>query len=455
MHGWLVQNSPLLPRAAAAAATRANALSGYRTKVTAAAVSASTRGPKSKRASRTKAEAGGGSHSLDSLKIAELNDILRNCGLHQGTGKAHKIATLSEFISTSCDLAQRRYSETNKRQAKSASEVYESFVPREVVSIDIGFRNLAFVHISRDGTVLDWRRVELLKEAVFEPWVLSSVVAEFVQNVLPLRTSALCTYLIEHQRFRSQGSAAVTDSVMVNNLVEALLYANLRHAGAHVEPVNPALVSAHWGFIDSRKNPTSSSFDEGGAEVSDKEQIIEAIVRMDTALQSQRVITRTQLSLIRQALQQKQTTRRTSGTKGVSSIDRSSLEKRDKRGLGVTRDLKRRLVKKERTIAMVQEWILSSLVSGTEPGSGTAVEISESLQNDIRSCLDAYGGAEPPLGKGHQLRFSAQMVEMLSIESKRDDLCDCVIQGVAWYRWQHYITGLLDKYAPTVAPCKM
>ncbi|KAJ1860676.1 hypothetical protein LPJ73_001280 [Coemansia sp. RSA 2703] len=468
MFGWLVRNSPLLPRATATvvAPVKSGRLPGYRTKATtttpaaptAAAAAAdadtvsATHGLKPKRKSRARTEVDD-TRALVNLKVAELNDILRSCGLPQGTGKVRKIAALSEFISASYDLAQNRYSETNKNEARSASKVYECFVPKEIVSIDIGFRNLAFVHISRDGTVLDWRRVELLKEAAFEPWVLSNVVAEFVQNVLPLRKSALCTYLIEHQRFRSQGSAAVTDSVMVNNLVEALLYANLRHAGAHVAPINPALVSSHWGFIESRKNPTSSLVDEDGADISNKEQIIEAIIRMDNSLQSQRLITRTQLSLIKQVLQHQHTTRRTSATRGTSSLERSNLEKRDKRGLAVTRDLKRRLVKKERTIAMVQEWILASLISEAQPGSGTSVAISESLQSDIRLFLDEYGSTESPLGNGCYLKFSTQMAEMLCTESKRDDLCDCVIQGVAWYRWQHYITGILEKYAPTVCSC--
>ncbi|KAJ1886836.1 hypothetical protein LPJ66_009430 [Kickxella alabastrina] len=391
---------------------------------------------------------------LSAFKVAELSSIMRDCGLPQGVGKEHKISALSAFIWESQELAVKRHARSTKRRAPSISEVHGSFVPKEVVSIDIGFRNLAFAHISRSGKVIDWRRVELLKEAAFEPWILAAVVEEFVHNVLPARSAASCTYVIEHQRFRSQGSAAVTNSVMVNNLIEALLYANLRHAGARVEAINPALVSAHWGFIGSRQ--TQSTDDNADADADDtadlgsackvrgqKKQLIDIIARMEEMLSSQRQITSTQHALILRALDQVPS-RRARTARAAPVRDSGEMMKRDTKGLGASRDLKRRLVKKERTIAMVQAWILSSLA----PNAGNVEHIEElsMLASDIQSHLDVFLGSISPLGPGQQMAFSRAMAEMFCSEPKKDDLCDCIVQGVAWYRWQQRIAETLDAY---------
>ncbi|KAJ2589400.1 hypothetical protein H4R99_007474 [Coemansia sp. RSA 1722] len=404
-------------------------------------------------------------HRISSLKVSELNSILRSCGLVQGTGKEFKLAALCDFVCRSQELAEKRHRSRCRLSNRSGSEIYESFVPEEVVSIDIGFRNLAFAHMSSSGQVLDWRRVELLKEAAFEPWVLASVVEEFVQSVLPVRPATACTYVIEHQRFRSQGSAAVTNSVMVNNLIEALLYANLRHAGAHVEPINPTLISSHWGFIGSRKRQGLQPCDEENdqeqpkesAKSDAKEQLVETMLAMEAALREQKTVTRAQHALLFRALDLKPS-RRATTTRSASlqdtDKDRDRLQTKTKTALSVSRDLKRRLLKKERTIAMVQAWVLASLVAtkNDHQASKKASSVKNALHDEIQSCLAQFSGAKHALGSGQPMRFSDAAAEMFCKETKQDDLCDCVVQGVAWYQWQQYIVGVLKRFGSESEP---
>ena len=59
----------------------------------------------------------------------------------------------------------------------------------EIVSIDIGFQNAAWVHVDKDKQVLGWSRAEILKPkpynpAVFRPLVSSCYVFIFVHSNL-------------------------------------------------------------------------------------------------------------------------------------------------------------------------------------------------------------------------------------------------------------------------------
>ena len=64
----------------------------------------------------------------------------------------------------------------------------------EIVSIDIGFQNAAWVRMDKDKKVLDWSRAEIIKPkpynpAVFRPLVSIDVPALFIVSPLTPRSN--------------------------------------------------------------------------------------------------------------------------------------------------------------------------------------------------------------------------------------------------------------------------
>ncbi|KAJ2613477.1 hypothetical protein H4S08_002179 [Coemansia sp. RSA 1365] len=400
---------------------------------------------------------------LTKLKATELSRIMRGCGLAQGVGKVYKVDALSTFVWESQELALVRCLAKRKNKPAKICTAHKAFVPEEVVSIDIGFRNLAFAHVSRSGKVLAWRRVELLKEATFEPWTLAAVVERFVHDILPMRAAATCTYVIEHQRFRSQGSAAVTNSVMVNNLVEALLYSCLRSIGARIEAINPTLVSSHWDLSDTsgllqaavdrglvssesdetKSTPAGKKSKTGKKKVSkrvdtdDSVRTARIIAHMGPVLEEQKRITSSQHEAILRALDMPPPRRRAS--RAVDAQDVDELQRKGSQRLSVIRDLKRRLIKKERSILLVQSWIILFLAS-----EHPLADVSQTAHmNTLSLTPDTW-----PFS--NNMEFSDEMARMFCKEKKKDDLCDCLMQAVAWYQWQQNVVDTLDSYGSTL-----
>ena len=159
-----------------------------------------------------------------------------------------------------------------------------------IVSIDMGIRNLALCRLALPSefnhttvpVIHDWARITVskwpgAKDAVddaalssgkesFDPATYAqyaySLVAKLLSRLHPTQI------LIERQRFRSLGGAAVQEWTLRVNMFEAMLYAVLRTLSERgiwygaVHPISPAKVSPFWlGEAEpgSKKQPRNSS----------------------------------------------------------------------------------------------------------------------------------------------------------------------------------------------------
>ncbi|KAG2182494.1 hypothetical protein INT43_007425 [Umbelopsis isabellina] len=127
-------------------------------------------------------------------------------------------------------------------------------VPESVISIDMGYRNLAFAHVSREQKVLRWCRVDLDIDN-HHPSQSASTVTRFVRDQLlkgipPSSTD--CAIVIEKQRFRSMGGFSVLEHTLRVNMVEAMLWSALQcmtDPNMIKEAVSPVAVEKYWSDI--------------------------------------------------------------------------------------------------------------------------------------------------------------------------------------------------------------
>ncbi len=151
----------------------------------------------------------------------------------------------------------------------------------DIVSIDMGIRNLAYCRLtspqprreadrssgSRLGSsvITDWARIEISKKEpklaeseghgskeAFDPGTYSQHAYDLVKALLSRSPQKPTQILIERQRFRSMGGSAVQEWTLRVNMFEAMIYAVLKTLSENgtwqgtVHPIAPAKVSKFW-----------------------------------------------------------------------------------------------------------------------------------------------------------------------------------------------------------------
>ncbi|KAK4549684.1 hypothetical protein LTR36_004985 [Oleoguttula mirabilis] len=291
-----------------------------------------------------------------------------------------------------------------------------------VVSVDMGIRNLAFCVLDipplgpepRLGkqpldsplTVSHWLKRDLLSAAVpvedgpaeqpiddatakteqsrrkrkpavtasipktaFTPSVLSKTAYDITAELMSYKPSAI---LIERQRFRSGGAAAIQEWTVRVNMLESMIWAclqTMRQTSKHgsdafpsVHEVSPARVSRFWTAASNISlRPTDGMLSPGSN---------------DEALPPA-----------------------------------NALERRARK------------VQKNDKIAIVRSWL-----DRVEP-----VDVSLAFNGEAAETADAFG---IPTSRASRKGGSAGSGEGVAPAGKLDDLADCLLQGVAWVRWE-------------------
>jgi cruciform cutting endonuclease 1 len=301
--------------------------------------------------------------------------------------------------------------------AQSAAEERRNKGPNRIVSVDMGIRNLAFCALEipddevrigkgrRSLTVTTWRRKDLLDvdhqspsqlqssppspppsggekaskkpskqpkspvlKDTFTPSSLSRTAYSLTTSLLSLHPSVL---LIERQRFRSGGAAAIQEWTVRVNMLESMIWACLQTLRAErgeareqafpkVEAVNPARVGQFWmeGVAGVPLRPGDDSFNEDGS----------------SSLQ---------------------------GLLGGASSAAAPAAKE-----------KKAKADKKSKVAIVKKWVRGQDPDVEVKFEGQAEEIAAAFR------LEGRVGAREVAG------------------GKLDDLADCLLQGVAWARWE-------------------
>lgn len=252
------------------------------------------------------------STSLQAKRVADLKEIATNCGVIVSGKKSDLVQRLTAH----CASAAPR--------------------PSSILSFDLGYRNLAYCHLSADKTVLDWARVDLDLPS-FHPSVVAPIVRQFIQKRVLQKLEVADRVLVEQQRARSNGSFNVLETTIRVNCVEAILWSGLYEGIDRINrPVDMTPVL--------RQNIDRAWKDE-----------IQQVIEEDL---------------------------------GSLSKLKSSYEQKKRAG-----------------VYLVQKWLDTDAMV---------------------TCSDA-------------------LKEMYATEKKKDDLSDCLVQALTWYKWESYTKSFIQQ----------
>lgn len=365
---------------------------------------------------------------LQSCKVSQLKTIAYLTGLNSTGAKPLLTSRLLR------QLPHSLISNTNSPSHQSQ--------PTTIVSIDMGIRNLAYCRLTlpRASTqptiplLTEWTRVAISRPPVaegsnseseqFDPATYSQHAYDLVEKLVVHENPS--HILIERQRFRSMGGSAVQEWTLRVNMFEAMLYAVLTTLAARgiwkgaVHAVSPAKVAGFWlqengdngpqelGEQARRRKSKNFTLDEHGesdllqkgTKNSIQIQTRKPKIKTKTKIKTQKI------NLVSQWLNQ---------TPQIFSIQpKSPAAQTVDAYLGKSRGAGRRKQKISKT------------------ASSSSCSTSASITN-------------PVADEGQETETSRS--PPLETETKRDDLADCLLQGMAWIQWERNRARILERGA--------
>ncbi|ORZ12629.1 ribonuclease H-like domain-containing protein [Absidia repens] len=187
---------------------------------------------------------------LSTLKAVELKTLAQSCGVALSGTKPILFERLNtHFVQL---YGQAAAAEAVATSTPTSSKLnFDRLLPSSVLSFDLGYRNLAFVQLTRQKNIKTWQVVDL-ELKTFHPSTMAPLVRKFVHENIQSLFPHIGHVVIEQQRARSGGSHGIFEHTLRVNTVEALLWCALdeiNHNSKVTVPMEPILrqpVDKYW-----------------------------------------------------------------------------------------------------------------------------------------------------------------------------------------------------------------
>ncbi|RHZ88138.1 hypothetical protein Glove_26g9 [Diversispora epigaea] len=183
------------------------------------------------------------------LSRIELENLVYRCGLTIAQRNKlcmsrhlsrHLIVTyLQEQLEHTVKLVNNNNNNNNDNNGNTNEnlKVVGSSLPRSIISIDIGIKNLAYIHITSDYKILDWKKITLELKS-FEPEdIINQLIPLVNQTFLPKSNISgeksgdekisereiVDLFIIERQIFRRFSSALITNVMTIESMLFTIL----------------------------------------------------------------------------------------------------------------------------------------------------------------------------------------------------------------------------------------
>ncbi|KAI9755248.1 MAG: hypothetical protein M1815_005109 [Lichina confinis] len=418
--------------------------------------------------------------ALPRLKLAQLKYIAVQCGINSAGTKPVLAQRIEEEVGT----AQTSRDGPGRRGAEAGDGEPPSTTTKRILSIDMGIRNLAYCVLDVPGekdasatkrrrgsapsvqaggglSLRAWKRIAVApslstmatdgstvaaKES-FEPCVYASYAYKFLADTL--RTHSPTHVLIERQRYRSMGSSAILEWTVRVNMFEGMLYAVLRTLREErrwsgvVQAVSPLKVVAFW--LDHAPSARDMLSTEGQC-------------RTQTSVTSNKNTGKNankaaKISLVAQWLQTSSLSSSSPVSKTPSASPKKAVQREGVQVLHLTS------ASANHTATAFMDRYLGTKTptptrrrgndpKGTKAKKSTKVSLKteEAVSKDAESVLaERHTEDDDRHAKGERdAECKAQEEEEEEADhdqshvplKKLDDLADCLLQGVAYVRWE-------------------
>ncbi|KAG9306693.1 hypothetical protein G9A89_004240 [Geosiphon pyriformis] len=205
------------------------------------------------------------------LQASQLRNLVTNCGLLLTASKSQLARRLAEHFYAIYEEEKKARALTKCTSPLSTlvkDPKASLIIPESIISLDIGYKNLAYAHVTKDLRIIDWKTHDFQMDK-FDHKLFGPVIREFVHTVLlpkQMHQVKVAAFVMERQAFRMFCSLPLLKVMTVETAIYMLLLDRVEK-DVKIESLSPLKMARYldsqlWGdYKESTENDQSDEED--------------------------------------------------------------------------------------------------------------------------------------------------------------------------------------------------